>query len=290
MYLTEFGLYDAQGVRVVTNLAFNANWHELQPGQIALYREGSYSVNPERPFTNMTDGKTLPFEFSYYQYGTTTYESPLLYDRESWIPFVMRVAGNAGPVKYYDVCIHYPSSSTSNYKNNPNAWMLEGSADGLHWDVLHATNNVPLASAAYTWATAGIVYKSTPATEAGVNGCEIAMGPAYHAPTVFTNTVSVAAEATLEAIGNVTLTSVAVDPSSCGVISGVSISESGCLDVASFPPDGSLGKVFANAKDLSNLENWSVSSQGRTYGSRHLVVKADGEVCIARDGLVVVVK
>jgi len=289
MYLTEFGLYDAQGVRVGTNLAFNANWHELQPGQIALYREGSYSVNPDRPFNNLTDGSTTPFEFSYYQYGTTTYESPLLSDRETWIPFVMRVDENAGLVKYYDVCIHYPSGKSSNYKNNPNAWMLEGSVDGLHWDVLHTTNNVPLASAAYTWTTAGVVYKSTTETEAGVNGCEIAMRPAYNTPTVFTNTVSVAAEATLEAIGNVTLTSVAVDPSSSGVFSGVSIAESGHLDVASFPQNGSLGKVFANAKDLSNLENWSVSSQGRACRSWHLVVKADGEVCIAKDGLVVIV-
>lgn len=288
LYLTEFGLYDQNGGRVAKGLEFNDNWHDMTAGQIAMAREDELSVSSGRTLDMVCDGATTPANVIYMPDGK--YEIPVLSNPATWFPIVIRVPEGTAPIGYYDVCIHYPNSNSKNFKYNPNAWMMEGSVDGIHWDLLHSTNNVPLASAAYTWANAGIVYASNDATEAGKKGIAIPSRSVFRVPSVFTNCVTVAAGARLEAIGTVALASVSVDPSSHGVISGFSIAEDGCLDVTSFPQDGSLGKVFTDAKNLSNLVNWSVSSQGRTYPSRHLEVKPDGEVRIVKDGLILILK
>lgn len=295
MYLTEFALYDAEGNRVNTGLSYVTNsWHDLAAGQISIGRFDRYGMGAatqNRSLTALVDGSTSPCNFGYYVAGGTTYESPVTSNPLTWIPFVMRLAEDSAPAAYYDVCIHYPSSAEpENLAANPNDWQLEGSPDGVHWDVLHEVTSLAMASAAYTWAKSGVVYTSTTATESGVNGYAIATNSAYAPSGAFTNTLSVASGATLEAVGAVTLSSVAVDASDFGTIDGFSLADDGVLYVTNLPADDTIGKVFANASDIANLAGWALSIDGETKANWSIAVGEDGTVRVIRPGTVLFVR
>lgn len=292
LYLTEFALYDENGKRINIGLSYTNNWNGIAAGQIALPKAGNYKIGDvadgtsNRSLTALVDGYTAPCNIARYIDGTTTYEAPVEGTPSTHLPVLMRMPPSASAAKYYDVCIHYPSTTTDkNRKTNPNSWLLEASPDGIHWDPLHDVTGHEDASLAYTWANAGVQYKSTTATEAGTGGYGISGYPDYRPSSSFTNAVSVASGATLKAIGEVVLSSIRIDAANAGTIDGFSLAETGEIAITNLPADGTVDGVFMNAANLQNLKTWALSVNGKAAASKKVVVCQDGTLKIVARGL-----
>ena len=281
LYLVEFALSDVEGNRVNTGLTFTNNWCGILPGQIALPRIGEYRISSGRGITNLVDGKTDVVNICYYKDGTTTLEAPQLAMPNTWIPILMRLPNDAAAAKYYDFCIH----SNSQPKNNPSAWTLEGSADGIHWYELHCVDNQPTPDVSVKWVFADhLYYESKKYKESGTDGQEIATRPAESISAAFTNTVQVASGATLEAIGEVVLSSIKIDAADAGTMDGFSFAEKGELEIENLESGGTVAGLFTNATDLANLKKWTLSVNGGGSGGKMLVVNADGTLKVIPRG------
>lgn len=295
LYLTEFALYDEDGKRVNKNLEFTDEFGKIQPGQISFDRagmEGTYFFgSDDRSLALLTDGSSTPCEFGYYKPGTTTFQTPKLDDQDTWIRFVMRLQGNAAPVKYADVCIHYQyTDKNDNIKSNPATWDVEGSTDGCHWKKLWSVENLQPKKTSYVWSNTEDLRYLSEADEAGKNGYEVSSYPDYRISPNFTNTVSVAAGATLKAIGEVVLSSIEIDAADFGTVDGFSFAASGELNVKNLPADGSLGGIFANAKGIANLKNWAFTVDGAAVPGKKIAVSPSGAVSVIPRGFALTVR
>ncbi len=289
LYLVEFALSDEDGNRVNTGLTFTNNWCGTLPGQLSLPRIGEYRISSGRGITNLVDGKTDVVNICYYRDGTTTLEYPETAKPDTWIPILMRLPDGSKPAKYYDVCINQGVSQTSNWKQNPKAWLLEGSADGIHWDVLHSMADATPPTETVSWCFSGYKYydsRTKKYSEPNENAQEIAQYPSCRASSAFTNAVSVASGATLKAIGEVVLSSIRIDAANAGTIDGFSLAESGELEIANLGSDGAVEGVFLNATDLGNLKKWTLSVNGGGSGGKMLVVNSNGTLKVVPRGIV----
>lgn len=291
MYLTEFALYDEDGKRVNKNLESADEFARIQPGQISFEKvgmEGAYFIGSgDRSLASLTDGSNTPCEFGYYKPGTTTFQTPKLDDQDTWIRFVMRLQGNAAPVKYADVCIHYQyTDKNDNIKSNPATWDVEGSTDGCHWKKLWSVEKLPPKTTSYVWSNTEDLRYLSEETEVGKNGYEISSYPDYRVSPNFSNTVSVAAGATLKAIGEVVLSSMEIDAVNAGAVDGFSFAESGELNVKNISGNGVLGGTFLNSANLGNLKNWSVSVNSSPMPGKMISVSESGALSLVSRGLV----
>ena len=287
MYLTEFSISDKDGNCISQGLTFTNNWCGTLPGQISLPRVGSYSISNDRHIINVVNGTTFPVNICYYKDGTGELECPVLNESSTYLPVLMRLPTNSSPAKYYDVCIHYGRNATDrNRRGNPNAWTLEASADGIYWDELHSVVNKEDPDDSYKWTFADKKYENTKETESGVLGYEIASRPNVTISPNFTNTVSVAAGATLKAIGEVVLSSMEIDAVNAGTVDGFSFAESGELNVKNVSGNGVLGGTFLNSANLGNLKKWSVSVDGSPMPGKMISVSESGALSLVSRGLV----
>jgi len=298
MYLTEFALYDENGVRINQGLSVCPDLRVMAPGTVALPKPGSYYIgeNAEgganRSLTALVDGMTAPCLLARYEDESAAYEIPLKSNPDTHLPILMRLDSSASHPKYYDVCIHYPVSNDDvakdkkNRRCNPNSWKLEASADGIFWKELHSIEDHEDASLAYVWASGGIQYKSTAATESGTSGYPIPSYPDYRVSPNFSNTVSIAAGATLKAIGEVVLSSMEIDAVNAGTVDGFSFAESGELNVKNVSGNGVLGGTFVNSVNLVNLKNWSISVNGSPMPGKMISVSESGSLSLVSRGLV----
>jgi hypothetical protein len=199
----------------------------------------------------------------------------------------MRLQGNAAPVKYADVCIHYQyTDKNDNIKSNPATWDVEGSTDGCHWKKLWSVEKLPPKTTSYVWSNTEDLRYLSEETEVGKNGYEISSYPDYRVSPNFSNTVSVAAGATLKAIGEVVLSSMEIDAVNAGAVDGFSFAESGELNVKNVSGNGALGGTFVNSVNLGNLKNWSVSVNGSPMPGKMISVSESGALSLVSRGLV----
>ena len=145
----ELALYDADGMRQNLGLTMNSNITTLAVGQIGLDTEYNYTTkevtNSLGVVTNWRqldclcdDTKTDP-GWMFQSFGSKTATSGSLKPQpgrpESWIPIVLRLPVGASPVTSWDWA--YSLNSSKSIKTRiPMFYTLEGSVDGLHWDLL----------------------------------------------------------------------------------------------------------------------------------------------------------
>jgi hypothetical protein len=118
------------------------------------------------------------------------------------------------------------------------------------------------------------------------NGKEIKSRPDVTFSPNFTNTVSVAAGATLKAIGEVVLSSIEIDAADSGTIDGFAFAESGELNVKNLSENGPIGGLFPNSTGLANLKKWSVSVNGASMPGKMVAVSENGALSLVSKGLV----
>ena len=208
----------------------------------------------------------------------------------TWLPFVMRLPEGSAAADTYDVCEAQSYNATGGNQNRVfTNWMMEGSVDGLHWDILSETNNAqPLAS---VWVGSGVTYNGKSSDTTHLNGMKLARsGIGEIATTVLDDvtTVSVATNCTLEAEGDVTLKALTLDANGNGTIKGFAFAESGTVDVAGLGvgvKEATFDITFEDVTGLQNIKSWNLTVNGGRAVNRRLVVGSDGTVRLVRRGL-----
>ena len=283
LQLSQFGLYDKDGNQV--NMMAAENEDEVHRGK--TYAIGSKSCTWDHPITyssTRTLYKILTGLDGLMTAQRNASNAPSPSDPSTWLVFVIRLADDAAPVKYYDVKSHQGFKDGAMYNRDPRNWTLEGSVDGRNWDLLDAQKDRALTQK-------GCVWYSCDATKHDDThrGFEIASAPA--ARTVAIGSVSVAAGATLVADAPVTVSKIVADVSGTSTIDGFAFAADGELVVDDLESPGmTLPTTFAHATGLANLANWKVVVGGQKSRGYVIAVTEDGTVRIDKRGSYIILR
>ena len=306
-YITELGVYDAEGNQVNKGLknvesgqpdstpTLFEKYHSIARGEAAVWRNCPHYGKPAA-IKNAFDGgsghwETRPHSLTAITTGSTFKEgSP-----SSWFPIVMRLKDGVAAPTHYDIMFPYDvNSSGNNAKRNANSWQMEGSADGLHWDLLSEVSTNAYAYRASSW------YSNTNATLMTAHKDGTAPGFPFsrtESQVPFTvlddATVSVAEGASLVAVGGSgqTIRKLKVDAAGgMGTIDGFAFAEEGTIDVenAVRGKEMNVAATFANATDLGNVNGWSVTLGGQPSGYK--VKATESGLTIIPPGLVLIIR
>ena len=294
---SELALYDEDGVRQNKGLKKPTNAPsgspvrvrhqmccDLKPGE--LYYGCSYSTVYQQgsaPIENATDDKNSA---AIFQFLATPNEAVAF----SWVPVVMRLNGTANEIASFDIC-----SSWTNARW-PTSYLVEGSQDGLNWQVLkdmpHGSFTMPTAN--YQWYSdrmdfvAGEVRKASEG-----HGYAIAGHPEVSSlPNV--RSVRVDAGATLkteyENVG--TIPALKVSAAGGGTIDGFKFAASGAVDLVDVPEKGSLHidlDIVNDGGTKANVAGWPVTINGRVESTRSARFTGSG-FDILEYGLIMIIK
>ena len=302
----EFALYDAHGVRQNLGMTYpdhashpdaassdyvSGYFAELPAGQMAPGREGfwyyyrydTYSLNALCNDTlDVVAGTRRPF-MSWYSDSTTLTTCSALTRPEKALPIVMHLPAGANEIRSYDLVVSARSS--------PYSFSLEGSKDGLAWDMLHSVTNYAGFPEVDCWYSDGTEF----APGQTRTGFAIPRAPTC---TLLDNvsSVSVAAGATLRAEGEVSpLRAVTVDAEAgMGTIDGFSFSgDGGTLTVANMDTSAAAvtlpGAYSNDGGTLSNVADWSLVVNGRPT-SGYTIAAEGGALTLARRGLLMLIR
>ncbi len=302
--LTEFGLYDKNGMRINGGLSRNSELavsgvstftpstlRRVVPGTAAFGREfGSCTRTLEDLFDDAeSTGGGLSIQTKLQ--GSDSYNYPAEDNPNTWIPIVMHIGAGTAEVESYDLALCIQQS----YFYQPRSWLLEGSVDGETWwtvdDVSVASNPARERTqseghSAWWWNADTTCTIGTTGTHSGgrpINGSTNALAVVYSCP------VSVVSNATLEADGLVKLSSLRVDPESGGTLRGFSFADNGVLSVTKKPTgsDATLPLTVEAAQGLANVAHWTVEVAGATRDWK-AAVTTDGRITIYRPGIRVI--
>ena len=287
--IERFALYDADGVR--QNIGFtrhNGNLHVggyksgvghvvksaasgLRPGEIGLDRPGNaYTwANNNREIQNICDASNSSLVGSYVRYDGGTALSPS--EPDSWIKYVMRVTNGTPEIASFDISARFDSAvdPNGNYFRSPTMWTIEGSVDGVNWDVL--TNmEWTAAITGKTWYSNGDSCYNTLSGRRWQDGKSFPIRGTPETPASFNvlgycESVSVSSGATLEKQGNedVVLRNLTINAAGFGTVDGFVFAETGTLTVSGAGDASSMIDIpgtFANCKNLANIRKWNVSA------------------------------
>ncbi len=296
----EFALYDAQGVRQNLGMTYpdrashqaaasfdyvSGYFSELPAGQMAPGREGSWyfyrydAYAMERLVSNTMDEK--PF-MSWYSDSASLTTCPALTRPEKALPIVMHLPAGANEIRSYD----FVAAS----QNSPYSFSLEGSKDGLAWDMLHCVTNYAGSPAADSWYSDGETFAPS----------QTRTGFAIPAPAACTlldkvSTVSVAAGATLRAEGEVSpIRSVTVDAQAgAGTIAGFTYAaEGGMLNVVNVSAADAValpGIYSGDGGALANVAKWDLFVNGKRATAYGIAVE-NGALRLVRHGFFMIVR
>ena len=209
-------------------------------------------------------------------------------NENTWLPIVMRLPSDRQEIVRWDYVTYFAGI----YQRWPKSVMIEGSTDGMSWDVLD-DRDIDLTEA-------NKVYNCWVSDASGFSkgqtrkDCGFALS-AGHAATKMLEGVSavkVASGATLRTRGGtIKIPNLEVDVNDCGVMDGFSFAESGTLKVTS---DGSGGAIdlpdfLANASDVENLTGWSLVLDGKAKPNWKIAVK-NGRVSLIPPGLSIIIR
>lgn len=300
----EFALYDVDGVR--QNLEMTSTSHlaaafyyesgycaELPAGQMAFGREGSwyYYTNYLYSIKTLCNNKIDYVGSSYRPFVSWCNDSSALATclalsrPEKSFPIVMHLPDSAGEIRSYD----FVSSSV---RGSPYSFSLEGSKDGLAWDMLHCvTNYTGYPENANCWYYDGEPFEPSQTR----TGFAIDTAPTC---TLLDNvsSVYVAAGATLRAEGDIApLRGITVDAvAGMGTIDGFEFSsEGGTLTVANMDATAASvtlpGTYSSDGGTLSNVADWNLVVNGRP--STGFSITADGGALkLTRRGLLMLIR
>jgi autotransporter-associated beta strand protein len=296
-----FALYDANGVRQNVGLSrhngnlqvggYKSTGHVvksaasgLRPGEIGLDRPGSVNtwLTNNREIQNMCDASNSSLVGSYVRYDGGTALSPS--EPDSWVKYVMRLTNGTPEIASFDIAGRFDSNLTNgNQYRQPTMWSVEGSVDGVNWDVL--TNMSWDASIVGTkwYSDMSTSCYNTLSGRRWQDGKSFPIRGTPETPASFNvlgncKSVSVAPGAVLEKQGAspVTISSLSVSTSGFGRIEGFAFAESGTIEVTgidSFREAVEIPGEFVGVTGLDNLSGrrWRVSVNGK---DKYAVAKA----------------
>ena len=261
---SELALYDANGVRVNSNLTFkdkNKAATALDPGEITAIYTASDTERPGK----MTDGNTSTKCGLY----TTTKPNPV----------TMRLADAYASSRVVSYAL---ATANDHSEKDPAGWYLESSTDGSSWTRLDTRGIEAVGTARNTWAAynGGQPYYATNF---------VSCGAAFSSSA----TVSVAADAVLDlSLSATVIGSLRVDCSSAGEIKGGSVAMNGSIYI-----DGLSGQwqefvlplVLSDMSDCSNFNSWQVCLNG-VWKSGYRLTCAAGRLTVRKPGIRLIIR
>ena len=133
LQLSEFALYDANGVRQNLNLSQGESAEGLWPGEFYYSSKVPVSFSGLPPH-KLFDGKvSAEVDKMYIDYNTSDLSGLCDGDESCWQVLTMRLASGAPEVVKYNMCSGHDADSCKS--RAPTAWTLEKSSDGVNWVV-----------------------------------------------------------------------------------------------------------------------------------------------------------
>ena len=270
--LSEFGLFDAAGNCVSTNLTV------LAKGKVATALEAGEATASAPKNVNLTTAEGLDKLFdgncsTKFYYNNTGY----LFDvnnSANWLVITMRLRDDAP-----DVCGYGLATANDNAWRDPNVWLLEASADGTTWTKLDERSGYMMTDTRLAWD-----FYAQPFADAmpSVEWC--------------VSNVCVAAGASLS-VGDdrVQVGGLTVDcATGGGAIDRLNVAERGTIALVnasgvSFVEYGvplSVGALVNGA----NLQNWNVTVDGVPRSEIHARMTDEGGICLFGMGTTLILR
>lgn len=267
----EFGLFDANGARVNTNLVVTAQRKAasaLAAGEATASASKNVNTDTKEGLVRLFDGYCdTKFYYNYVDHEFDVNES------STWLVVTMRLWDDAPDVYSYGFAT---ANDTAN--RDPNAWLLEASTDGgTTWTKLDERSGYNMTTKRQVWDTYCMPF------------AELARSEEWNV-----SNVCVAAGATLN-VGDarVTIGGLTVDcAAGGGTIDRFNAAETGVINLVNSRGLSASGYAlpisFGEIANAANLANWSVRANGRERQCR--VTCEDGSVTIYGPGLMVIVE
>jgi len=287
IYVKELGLYDANGNRVNAGLRCHTNYvnyatNSLPPGMCGYWRSDvsdykSGDTPKLLPIDAMFDDDTSIWP-GVWSVNAWLYTGKLVRESDpmTWIPVVMHLPYGANRVASFDVVRHYGGNSQRTFRVHS----MEGSVDGLHWDLLtnvvHTLGVDYPSSATYGqegWAFSRAIYTAgSAATHTG--GAPIAGGPA-NAKSALDGVASVRVDAGAILEGESTAVEIGgleIDEKGAGTIRCCSFAQSGIVNLVNHEKSfaGELPLSFDACENAANLNGWQACIGGEAIRGRQL--------------------
>ena len=282
---TELGIYDANNKRMNGGLTTYANYGKTAAGSLPAGMAGyghpnMPAENTSRPLSGLFEGGTSLWA----QMGLPNGE-PKIDDDTTWVSVIMHLTNTTARAKTFDVASRSSDDDAYRYKT----FSMEGSLDGVHWEVL--TNVTSTASKGKWTFAASSVSAENAATHTG--GCPIAGGPKGTANALEgVSSVSVAAGARLVAEGAATIPGLTIDATGAGTVEGFAFAENGTLAVKNMPKHGGeLPGTYENCTGLENVGNWTLydADKGRDVRGGAVSV-SNGKLYVIVPGFILLIK
>lgn len=292
----EFALYDADGVRRNVGLKMSrAEAEDLQPGEATVVEAAARTYmspntwafdNPSFCLSNMFDDNA----------GTSSYlAGPGNGTNAShWISVAMRLPDGTPPIVACDV---YGNGGTWDKGNRRTvAYSVLGSRDGIAWTELTNQTTNDTARFASGWYSDGTAFAAGAVrTLAEGHGIPIASRPASSVSAGAAQlgrvaSISVAAGATLRAVGTVALKTLTVPENGrAGAVAGFTVAADGAL----FAPGelawgAALPYAFSEMKEAANFRTWTLWEGG--VRSRKRLSLRGGSLVAGGDSFLMIVR
>ena len=293
--LSQIALFDAKGELQSRSLTLNDSYSELEPGQFGFQTVRtridmpSNTAKPEETMTHPnkmfqhSSGYGMWAKFKSPRSNAEVVQSRNLPD--TWLSIVMRLSDSAKEVASFDYMnVWYAAACQRSVKTSS----LEGSVDGLHWNMLTNGLEVVRYDASWTWGVGGYTGNPNPHT----GGAPVA-GSTDKTYSVLTGNpfVSVAPGATLVADGDITIKNLTLDgEKGMGTLDGFAFDESGTINIVGDKAKF-LDKAPADIRGatVGRVSDWAVSVNGTLKPGWKVAASADG-IKIYKSGMVLLLR
>ncbi|MDD4018857.1 MAG: autotransporter-associated beta strand repeat-containing protein, partial [Kiritimatiellae bacterium] len=277
----------------------SADYRTLNPGEVMFakpgwYKNQFYPPYDFRDFQVMFNGAATNSQPSSEIYYGGSGASPSCTQLEpsapdSWISLVMRLADNTPTIVAYDMMC----SSDYGRQWRPSYFTMEGSRDGVYWDMLHEVNGsgADVSDGAYQWMSDGTTSDGVN-IRPGAGWALAAANPGEEPQLTNVGSVSVASGATLVSKNEHVISKLKIDARGTGTFEGFSFAQTGALDgenMSSIAENGVLDATFLRAKGLENVAGWALLFDGSPTVSKSIVVR-NGRIAIVAKGLFISIK
>ena len=301
--LSEFGLYDSSGTRLnqYAYTSTNSSTVTVQPAHSAMEHAdqaifGTSSNAGSLHFGRLFDCSTGSGSYTYMRWSDNQkYLRPD--DPSTWMKIVVRLPKEKAGAASFDLNYVFPFSETADTdaRTQPTAFSIEGSADGMNWTELYATNNVVFEAPNYYFWLSSMTSAFT--NEAFASSNKMKPELAWHGRIPLASTADATSYTVLDnvrAIGAAAGTKLVFESEngSRKAVSGLKVDVAdgiGTFENFALAANGTLyvdGVGNANVQvipgDLSGIANlgnasgWSLSVNGAPTARYKFTLKADG--------------